>query len=398
MIFLGCLFRKEEEELINKLSNNGLQNAANTFQWSLLNGLNQMTPINIINVLPVGTYPKNYKKLLLKSNRWVWKECRDNLEVGSVNLPFLKQLSRYKKIKNELNFRIMNNGNCSNVIIYSMYLPFLKAVYKLDRKIQITLIVTDLPEFYDLEKVGGIRKILRKINNYFVYKYLARIDHFVLLTEQMKIPLNIGNRPYCVIEGIVDTQYKNLNSINLLSDLKDRKIILYAGTLHYKFGIKSLLDAFRQINNNKYELWICGSGEAEGEILKLSKIDKRIKYFGFLVKDEVKKLEQQATLLINPRTNEGEYTKYSFPSKTMGYLVSGKPVLMHKLEGIPSEYDKYIYYFEGTQVKDIRSKIIEVLEKKEEERKEFGEAARQFVMNNKNNVVQAQKILKMIIK
>lgn len=66
MIFLGCLFRKEEEELINKLSNNGLQNAANTFQWSLLNGLNQMTPINIINVLPVGTYPKNYKKIIIE--------------------------------------------------------------------------------------------------------------------------------------------------------------------------------------------------------------------------------------------------------------------------------------------------------------------------------------------
>ena len=160
-------------------------------------------------------------------------------------------------------------------------MPFLKAVYKLDRRVKITLIVTDLPEFYDLSKVGILRKILRKIYNYFIYKYLSRIDSFVLLTEQMKKPLKVGERQYIVVEGIADTENIDESNDNLFYKKNDTKIILYTGTLHYQYGIKSLLEAFMLIKNNDYELWICGSGEAEDEIKKLLFEDKRIKFWIF---------------------------------------------------------------------------------------------------------------------
>ena len=38
---------------------------------------------------------------------------------------------------------------------------------------------------------------------------------------------------------------------------------------------------------------------------------------------------------VNPRQNNEEFTKYSFPSKTMEYLASGVPVVAYKLDGIP---------------------------------------------------------------
>lgn len=398
MLFLGCLFKEEDEKKILELSNSGVSNAANTFQWNLLNGLNNTTSIDIINILPVGTYPKHYKRLFLKTNKWMWKENKDNLEIGAINIPGLKQYLIYKKVKKEIKTRLSNSKRVSNIVIYSTYLPFLKAVYKLDRRVKITLIVTDLPEFYDLSKVGILRKILRKIYNYFIYKYLSRIDSFVLLTEQMKKPLKVGERQYIVVEGIADTENIDESNDNLFYKKNDTKIILYTGTLHYQYGIKSLLEAFMLIKNNDYELWICGSGEAEDEIKKLLFEDKRIKFFGFLAKDEVKKLQQKATVLVNPRPNEGEYTKYSFPSKTMEYMTSGKPVIMYKLDGIPDEYDEYLYYFNGTSPENIATKILEVCEQSEQELILFGQKAKHFVVDNKNEIIQAKRILNMILK
>ena len=49
---------------------------------------------------------------------------------------------------------------------------------------------------------------------------------------------------------------------------QDNKVIFYSGTLNYRFGIKNLLDAFDELNDDKCELWICGSGEAAEEIIE----------------------------------------------------------------------------------------------------------------------------------
>ena len=51
MLFLGCLFNKEEEEIILELSNKRVSNASNTYQWNLIEGLLSHTNVDIINVL-----------------------------------------------------------------------------------------------------------------------------------------------------------------------------------------------------------------------------------------------------------------------------------------------------------------------------------------------------------
>ena len=77
----------------------------------------------------------------------------------------------------------------------------------------------------------------------------------------------------------------------------------------------------------------------------------------------------------------------------MEYLVSGKPVIMYKLDGIPDEYDPFLDYIAGNSPRDIANKNVEVIEKTQAELDECGNRARQFVMKNKNHIVQAQKIL-----
>lgn len=389
MLFLGCLFDREDEELILNLSKGGLQNAVNTFEWNLIDGINscKSKPIDIINVLPVGTYPKHFQKLILPTRKWSYNGS-DNTEVGCINLPFIKQIIRTNKIKN-----IIKEYNDKNIIMYSTYLPFLKAVKSLDSSYNVTLIVTDLPEFYDLASTNPVKKMLRAIYNKMVYKYLERIDSYVLLTEYMKDPLCVGEKPYVVVEGITNSTY----DIPDINKKNDKKVILYTGTLHYRFGIKYLLDAFSEISDKDYELWICGSGETENEIRLLCEKDDRIRFFGYKSKSEVLSMQQQATILINPRQDKGEYTKYSFPSKTIEYMQSGTPVLMYKLSGIPDKYDDYLYYIDpDLDVLGLKNRIVELCEIPQDELMLFGLKAKEFVEKNMSGQTQAKKILEMI--
>ena len=80
----------------------------------------------------------------------------------------------------------------------------------------------------------------------------------------------------------------------------------------------------------------------------------------------------------------------------MEYMLSGTPVLMYKLDGIPDEYDPYLYYINGNQPKNSANRIMEICEKPQSELDDFGKKARQFVLENKNCMVQAKKIIDMI--
>lgn len=390
ILFLGPLYPCDCELKIKENSISNISNAPNVFQWNLLNGLHKLIGDNlkVINVLPVGIWKKEYRDFILKDRKWEYNGIVGD-EIGCINLPFVKQLQRSLKTKKILK-KVVDKD--TEIIIYSAYMPFLRAVYKLHKSIKITAIITDLPEFYDLGKTTEIRKKLRERQNRMIYKYLNRIDRFVVLTKQMCEPLKIGNRPWICVEGICNTD----NAPSQVSSNK-AKAILYSGTLHYKYGIKNLLEAFVKIDSKDTELWICGGGEAESEIKKLAVKDSRIKFFGFCTQEKVAKLRAEAAVLVNPRTNEGEYTKYSFPSKTMEYMASGKPIVMYKLDGIPDEYDEYLNYVDTDfdDISGLKNAIVNVIDNYDDALKK-AENAGKFVLENKSGISQANKILKFI--
>ena len=88
--------------------------------------------------------------------------------------------------------------------------------------------------------------------------------------------------------------------------------------------------------------------------------------------------------------------KYSFPSKTMEYMASGTPVLTTVLPGMPREYHPYVYLLEDETADGITEKLKAVLENSNETLFRKGTKARRFVLEQKNNVIQARKILEML--
>ena len=101
-------------------------------------------------------------------------------------------------------------------------------------------------------------------------------------------------------------------------------------------------------------------------------------------------------LLVNPRTSEGEYTKYSFPSKTMEYLLAGRSVVINRLPGIPEEYYNYTYTPKDESMAALAACIIDVLNMDKEMRERKASAGRKFIIEQKNSVIQIARIMNMI--
>lgn len=161
MIILGPLFPEEREQEIISASKRGVSNAANNFQWSLIKGIHANTdePLIVINALPVGTWPKNFKIFHLKDTDWSCGSIVGH-EVGCWNIPLVKQFIRMRKVRAWL-----KKYPCeSELLIFTAYLPFLWAVNKLKPEYKVTAVITDIPEFYDMHQVSAFRKLLRKIH------------------------------------------------------------------------------------------------------------------------------------------------------------------------------------------------------------------------------------------
>lgn len=417
IMFLGGIFPRDELGQIFNDSIGLIQVAADYLQWNLIEGIETKLrePIDLISSRFVGYYPTLYKKICIKERRFSHVEGASDFAIGFINLKGIEIYHRMAKLYRPVHQWISQNRDQDKLIVfvYSAQPQFLKTIEKIKRKnkeVHVCLIVPDLPEYMKVSVKKTLARyiydtFMEKRLNRIVYDNLKSVDSFVVLTEKMKEPLKIGEKPYAVVEGIVNTENFIENElteesvplpvVDILRD-KQLKTILYSGTLAQKYGIMDLVEAFHIIKSQNLRLIICGDGDSKDAINEYSQKDSRILLLGAIEHKQVRFLQSRATILVNPRKNDHEYTKYSFPSKTMEYMQSGRPVLMHKLDGIPNEYDEYLYYFETFKNKNMGSVIEMLLMEDEKTLHERGEKAKSFVVNNKNKEKQAEKILRMI--
>ena len=218
------------------------------------------------------------------------------------------------------------------------------------------------------------------------------MDSFGLLSEPMNDLIQIGTRPYCIVDGL----FSEFEESVPIDTKQTEKRIVYTGSLHREYGICELIEAFKNLEGEDYRLYIAGSGNAVDYVMNSSAKDNRIQYVGLLEAEEVKKLQLSATVLVNPRSKEGIDAKYSFPSKTIEYMLRERPVLMNRLPGMDPEYENYIFTPERCGVSDFTHAIGYICNLTNAERSEIAENARKYVVENKNHIVQMRKVLDMI--
>lgn len=315
-----------------------------------------------------------------------------------LNAFFLRQWTRLCGAKKEIKRIYREDKDC--VIICDILNHSLASAARACGKrygIPVIGIVTDVPGHGSgarRKTLSFVNRMIAKYGSYYTQKDLKKYDAYLLLTQEMDAVVNTRHKPYIVLEGHCDANMEQMP--NRLENKKRPKIAIYAGGIHKEFGIERMVNAFVKGNFENWELHIYGDGNYENDLRAVAEKNSSIKYFGVQPNAHVIQEQLTASLLLNPRLTDAEYVKYSFPSKTMECMASGTPLLTTKLPGMPKEYYPYVYFFDNESEEGMLETFQSVLSKTEEELHADGARAKDFVLENKTNIVQAKKLIAFI--
>ena len=374
------------------LNNNPYSVAHRAFEGAIIEELSKDNRFKIVH--KYIWQGKSQKKILhgkqkLKNNVF-------SSYLGFINLPVLKFFTIFVScIFNNLTW-YLKNRKMKKIIISSInYGPVAAANFVFNKLFRVKNIIiltdTSISNAYDKLTNNGLKKIIIKPYAKIIEFFERNYDGYIFLSKFMNEQINTMKKPWCLVEGI----YNPENMQFVQSEKKNA--IMHAGTINKNLGLDKLIQAFKKINIPDLELWIFGSGNYVDEMINEIKSDERICYFGFQPREQILNKEAQASLLINTRDPKDEYTRYSFPSKTMEYMASGTPFMTTKLDCYPSEYYEYMILIEDYSIDSIVSKINDFFSKNEYERKVFGNKAQSFILENKTKDKQVNKIKSLIL-
>lgn len=395
ILLLGCLYSSEDKAVFQNKSKRGYQYAAQNLQEALVEGFleNCYEKFTVLTIPSLSTFPEGCKLPVIKDSEFVYKSQCIGKSVGLINLPLInfpcpRRIDRYVDKWYE---------SCSGektIFVYALLLGQMSCAVRAKQRhsdIKISIIIPDLPMYMNCNQVYKALG-LQKRNMAAIDGLVHEFDSYVVLAEPMTDALKISDKPFIVVEGIFNALQKGSDEVAKLPG----KTVMYAGGIQTRYGVFDLIEAFQRLQGEDYRLLLCGGcGEMEKLNQCLAK-DPRISYLGLVPTEKVRKLQRQVTLLVNPRHSAEEFTKYSFPSKTLEYMASGTPVLMSPLPSMPEEYKEHLYLFDDETVDGMSKRIEEILSKDEDELKQKGSEAKDYILRKKNPKTQVKKIIDLI--
>lgn len=348
-----------------------------------------------INSSRLPTYPE-YPDKKIAPVYWQYENGKKGVSVGYTNRKYINLISKRKSlVKEAKKWARENKDEEVTVFVYQMTAYFMAAactVKKINKNAKIVLIVPDLPQYMDMN-MSTLKKLLKKLDWISIKKYMKKVDKYILYTKHMADFLKLKDGTFTVMEGSYDA---SLMADEEITPSEDKLSIMYSGVLDLRYGIRELLDTFKELPEN-YELWLTGNGNAVSLIKERAERDSRIKYLGYLpTRKDLLNKQREATMLISTRDPNEPASTYCFPSKIFEYMVSGNPVLSTRINGIPEEYFDYIIPIDSLDISYLKSEIEKIAGMSKEERLAFGKRAKDFVLNEKNCNVQMQRVINFI--
>lgn len=308
--------------------------------------------------LAVSTYPRN-KNIYFPGSSFSDKAGAKGVVTPLINLPILKLVTRFFGAVIRLNN--IRKRRLDVVCVYAAHTPNLLAAYIFRKlfKIPFFVYIPDLPSFMDMGmQRSSILKLLKKVDASII-NFLIEASAGILVISKYMVEDNVAwrNKPYMVLEGI-SGNVPEPGAVATKPELvmPKKKVIFYGGGLNRAYGVLELVEGFIK-SGLDYELWLCGRGDLESYLTEISAKNVSVKYLGNLTPAEVSFLQSRSTLLAVTRDPKEIYTRYSFPSKLLEYLVSGVPVLTTRLAGIPDEYFDYFNVIDEYSVAGISSAL-----------------------------------------
>lgn len=386
------LLLPEEKRITEKVKGHLSGVSLHKFSKALISGLdaNLERPVDVFNIINVLNFPA-YKELVFRTESWHHKQESNDIHIGYLNLFGIKYITQAMGLFRRLDKWVKQDPDKCVIIIHSNYYPLMIAAKRIKKKyhdkVVNCLITGDVPGQYGEESKNKktLKERLITVLDKKLYKMSKDYDCYVFQTPFMGERFGVEDKPIYVIEcTYIQPKVEEHDNKLLKYSNKGKKVVFYAGSLREEYGILHLIRAFELIDGSEYELWLAGGGNAEEKIKEIQKKDNRIKLLGFISPGEVAARQEAATVLVSPRMADLDFVKYSFPSKTMECLASGKPYIAHKLPCEPQEYAKYILYPDDESDEALSKKIMEICSLPERDREDIGRKGRSFILNEKN--------------
>lgn len=371
------------------------------FTSAIIQGLDQNLEdtVDVFNIINTLNYP-DFPQLIFPTEKWSHTQGANDWHIGYLNLFGIKYMTQAEGLYQKLCKWVKSKGDAPCMIcVHHIYFPAMYAATRVKRKfgdrVKLCLITGDMNGQYGL--VAQSEKSLKQWLTLYLEKWVDKLatgfDCFVFATKYMAEAFGVADKPFVVVECAYSepSYYMSLED----TSQEDEKIIFYAGALREEYGIPHLLRAFSMIEDPSYRLWLAGGGNAEKIIAEYAQKDPRIEFLGFITPQEVDIRQKKSTVLVSARTTERPFVKYSFPSKTMEGLASGKPYVAHKLPCDPDEYADFIQYADDESDEALRNKIVQICQLSREERDAISRKAREFVLREKNPKMMCKRIADM---
>ena len=387
--------KKKDEELYSMQHTHVLQ-PQQKFHNQLITGLSK---VDGVNVTCLSAYPLSASTCDMK-----YFPAEDELVSDSLKYHYIPlnngHLTRYTSLlKNSRRFlkewELLTKDKERVVIadVLNIFLTLNCFSFLKKKKIPLVGIITDVPTLCTKMKQrheGFIKTFFTKTVEHLTEKSLAWYNAYIPVTKTINDRLNKARKPYLVIEGSVDNTLiynKHCHQIP--------RVVMYAGGVYEKYGLKLLVDAFDRLEIDA-ELHIYGNGTYVDSIKEKSQTNTRIQYKGIVSVDKIYQLERDATLLVNVRPSDEEFSIYSFPSKVHEYMSTGTPALLTRLKGIPEIYYNYCFTVNKEDCDGVYDALKDVLSRSDDELIRVGKDAFDFVSKEKNNLEQGRRIISFI--
>lgn len=395
VLLLCGYFEPKYQEEISRKTKTWVENAANTFQQRLIAGLKEQNiSLQVVSAPFIGPWPTAYTDKVFRGFE-AGESAEEVQYVPFNNIWGYRNVSRTAVLKKCVREFVRNSkAQKKAIIVYCPHTPFLEAaVYgkKLDKSIHIHMVVPDLPQYMNLSKnAHPVYDFFKKIDIQKMEQLIEKVDSFTLLTKYMADKLHVGNRPYIIVEGITDAKI-----IPVKEKKAHGKQVAYAGKLVEAFGVKRLIEAFELIEDPEASLHICGGGELKAYVEEMCKKDSRIHYYGVVSAERANEILHDADVLVNPRQNDDEYTKYSFPSKNIEYLMTGNAVVAYMLDGVPEIYRRLLVVPDSNNVCAL-SEAISCALRELKEKNENRRPALKYLTETRGKMAVANEIVELI--
>jgi glycosyltransferase involved in cell wall biosynthesis len=406
VVFVGGVIPDELRDEVARLTRHSLVASADILQRSMIKGFAALSqaPIIVINSMYVGTFPRSYRRVRIGSaSLTIHDESDVRLEnTGYINLPILNVFSRARGLSRAYG-RTADDGHPQELLfVYSMLdfnLLFLSRLGNRRPGRTVCLMVTDLPENMVLYGRNSDRfrrvyhKLRRNMMRRLTARGLRRVDAFVMLTPQMRSRIPCEGKRVYEMEGMLDTQkYDRVRARHTpANDSLTR--ITYTGGLEVELGVLDLLEAFEQVGDSNARLIICGDGSLREVVTGHALADRRIVFEGVVTHERSIAVQLDADVLVCPTRVDGEISKLSFPAKLLEYVYSGNPVVCRRLEGIPREYDHYLFYCDDESCSALAMAIQDALGSRDSSGGLACSRQRDFVSNYKSVEARIQGLL-----